>query len=264
MKKRIFWSILLSCFLTLLVTAAFVTSVLYVNSWEEYKREIETEVLYVGEAVNVMDASDGEASRYLEEVGRSTKNRITLIAADGSVLFDSYADEEDLDNHLSRPEIAAALADGSGQAERLSDTFGERSYYSALRLEDGSVLRIGGTAKSVLGIVGNALAWIVIVSVFVLLITVLAASLLTGTIIKPINKIDLNAPLAAPAYDELSPLLLRMEKQNARINKQIRELRKQQEEFNYITGNMGEGLVIFDDHGTVLTLNSSAESILGL
>ena len=263
MKKRIFWSILLSCFLTLLVTAAFVTSVLYVNSWEEYKREIETEVLYVGEAVNVMDASDGEASRYLEEVGRSTKNRITLIAADGSVLFDSYADEEDLDNHLSRPEIAAALADGSGQAERLSDTFGERSYYSALRLEDGSVLRIGGTAKSVLGIVGNALAWIVIVSVFVLLITVLAASLLTGTIIKPINKIDLNAPLAAPAYDELSPLLLRMEKQNARINKQIRELRKQQEEFNYITGNMGEGLVIFDDHGTVLTLNSSAESILG-
>lgn len=182
MKKRIFWSILLSCFLTLLVTAAFVTSVLYVNSWEEYKREIETEVLYVGEAVNVMDASDGEASRYLEEVGRSTKNRITLIAADGSVLFDSYADEEDLDNHLSRPEIAAALADGSGQAERLSDTFGERSYYSALRLEDGSVLRIGGTAKSVLGIVGNALAWIVIVSVFVLLITVLAASLLTGTI----------------------------------------------------------------------------------
>ena len=125
MKKRIFWSILLSCFLTLLVTAAFVTSVLYVNSWEEYKREIETEVLYVGEAVNVMDASDGEASRYLEEVGRSTKNRITLIAADGSVLFDSYADEEDLDNHLSRPEIAAALADGSGQAERQSDTFGE-------------------------------------------------------------------------------------------------------------------------------------------
>ena len=93
MKKRIFWSILLSCFLTLLVTAAFVTSVLYVNSWEEYKREIETEVLYVGEAVNVMDASDGEASRYLEEVGRSTKNRITLSAAVCSVVFDSYAEE---------------------------------------------------------------------------------------------------------------------------------------------------------------------------
>ena len=89
MKKRIFWSILLSCFLTLLITAAFVTSVLYVNSWEEYKHEIEIEALYVGEAVNVMDTANGAAARYLEEVGRSTKNRITLIAADGSVLFDS-------------------------------------------------------------------------------------------------------------------------------------------------------------------------------
>lgn len=246
MKKRIFWSILLSCFLTLLITAAFVTSVLYVNSWEEYKHEIEIEALYVGEAVNVMDTANGAAARYLEEVGRSTKNRITLIAADGSVLFDSYADEDDLDNHLSRPEIADALSAGSGQAERLSDTFGARSYYSALRLDDGSVLRIGGTSKSVLGIIGNALVWIVVVSAFVLLITVLAASLLTGTIIRPINKIDLNAPLAAPAYDELSPLLLRMEKQNARIHKQIRELSKQREEFHYITGNMSEGLVIFD------------------
>ena len=263
MKKRIFWSILLSCFLTLLITAAFVTSVLYVNSWEEYKHEIEIEALYVGEAVNVMDTANGAAARYLEEVGRSTKNRITLIAADGSVLFDSYADEDDLDNHLSRPEIADALSAGSGQAERLSDTFGARSYYSALRLDDGSVLRIGGTSKSVLGIIGNALVWIVVVSAFVLLITVLAASLLTGTIIRPINKIDLNAPLAAPAYDELSPLLLRMEKQNARIHKQIRELSKQREEFHYITGNMSEGLVIFDDHGAVLTINSSAESILG-
>lgn len=103
MKKRIFWSILLSCFLTLLITAAFVTSVLYVNSWEEYKHEIEIEALYVGEAVNVMDTANGAAARYLEEVGRSTKNRITLIAADGSVLFDSYADEDDLDNHLSPP-----------------------------------------------------------------------------------------------------------------------------------------------------------------
>ena len=103
MKKRIFWSILLSCFLTLLITAAFVTSVLYVNSWEEYKHEIEIEALYVGEAVNVMDTANGAAARYLEEVGRSTKNRITLIAADGSVLFDSYADEDDLDNHLSAP-----------------------------------------------------------------------------------------------------------------------------------------------------------------
>ena len=263
MKKRIFWSILLSCFLTLLITAAFVTSVLYVNSWVEYKHEIEIEALYVGEAVNVMDTANGAAARYLEEVGRSTKNRITLIAADGSVLFDSYADEDDLDNHLSRPEIADALSAGNGQAERLSDTFGARSYYSALRLDDGSVLRIGGTSKSVLGIIGNALVWIVVVSAFVLLITVLAASLLTGTIIRPINKIDLNAPLAAPAYDELSPLLLRMEKQNARIHKQIRELSKQREEFHYITGNMSEGLVIFDDHGAVLTINSSAESILG-
>ena len=231
MKKRIFWSILLSCFLTLLITAAFVTSVLYVNSWEEYKHEIEIEALYVGEAVNVMDTANGAAARYLEEVGRSTKNRITLIAADGSVLFDSYADEDDLDNHLSRPEIADALSAGSGQAERLSDTFGARSYYSALRLDDGSVLRIGGTSKSVLGIIGNALVWIVVVSAFVLLITVLAASLLTGTIIRPINK--------------------------------IRELSKQREEFHYITGNMSEGLVIFDDHGAVLTINSSAESILG-
>ena len=127
MKKRIFWSILLSCFLTLLITAAFVTSVLYVNSWEEYKHEIEIEALYVGEAVNVMDTANGAAARYLEEVGRSTKNRITLIAADGSVLFDSYADEDDLDNHLSRPEIADALSAGNGQAERLSDTFGARS-----------------------------------------------------------------------------------------------------------------------------------------
>ena len=260
MKRRVFWSILLSCLIVLLITSALVISIFYMNSWSEYKNEIKTQTIFIAERLNRFSGYGGDA--YLSAVANDTKNRITHIAYDGDVLFDSYTDEKTLDNHLGRPEIAEAVEKGEGSSERLSDTLGESTYYYALRLDDGSILRIAGTAKSVIGIIGNALPWIFLVVASVFVVSMLFSGLLTRSIIKPVNSLDLNDPLSNETYDELSPLLRRMEKQNKRIAEQIEELSERREEFEYIIGNMSEGLVIFGERGQVLSVNKSAVTFL--
>ena len=261
MRSRIFISICFACLLTLALCLISVTKIMYDGMYGELKAEVRNEAASISAALEAMDGE--ETGTYIAKVGRDIPDRITLVAADGTVLYDNYADPAQMENHSSRPEIADAVQNGSGEIMRSSETLGEVTYYYAVRLNSGSVIRIAARTKSVGGLLGNSVIWIVIVALAVFAAAVITAGALTKTIIRPINSIDLDDPVSNVTYDELSPLLTKMDKQNGRIAAQIEKLSRQKLEFDYVTGNMSEGLVIFGKSGNVITANAAAQKILG-
>lgn len=260
MRKRVFRSICLACFITLLLTATLVISVIYNNSAEVLKKEVINQSIFISKALE----SDADADmEYIAAIGKESENRISLISPDGTVIYDSFVKADTLENHLDRPEIKSAISNGSGDATRLSDTLGEKTYYYAVKLNNGDILRVAATSKSAFGIISSAMIWIVLIAIVILVLAVISAKWLTDLIIKPINNLNLEEPLSNSTYEELSPLLTRLEKQNQKISCQLEELTARQKEFEDITGAMNEGLVIYGEKGNILFENNSAKRILG-
>ncbi|HBP26223.1 MAG TPA: PAS domain-containing sensor histidine kinase, partial [Acholeplasmatales bacterium] len=255
MKRKIFWGVILATTITLFLSAVLLTGVFYENVVTEMREELVTEADYISKAL--VSADDN----YLNEVGLVSRNRITLIDFEGTVLFDNFADIATMENHLDRPEVQAALANGTGDAVRLSDTIGERTYYYAIRLIDGKVLRLAATTKTAFGIFAHSLIWIILTLAIVLAIVFAIAAQVTKSIVKPILKLDLDNPLGNDTYGELSPLLIRMARQNKKIDEQMKELSDKQNEFEEIMENMNEGLVIFGDKKNVLYANRTARKL---
>ncbi len=262
-KNRIFLSIFLGSFTALILSVIFITRVMYSAMTEELYNEVKNEARFISSALNYFEDDTENAAAYISETGSKNKNRITLCSPDGTVLYDNYADASALDNHSSRPEIAAARENGEGASVRASDTLGEQTFYYAVRLENGSVLRIANTSKSAVGLLAGSLIWIVFTALLIIGISAVGAAVLTGIVIKPVNGLDLDNPASNVTYEELSPLLTRMDKQSERIAAQIEELSRQKNELEYIMENMSEGLVILGTNGNVLSENPSAEKILG-
>lgn len=255
MKKSIFLSIAILSLLLLVITAAVLMFAMYNEFIDERQGEIATEAEYIKYALDMSEDSD---ESYLVVVGRASRNRLTLIDTDGTVLFDSFEPAESLENHLSRPEVQQALESGSGSSTRDSDTLGEKTYYYAVRLDDGMILRVAATIHSVAGVLRNI--WITIIAVLVLMIAfaLVAAGIITKHVIAPINKIDPEKPLECVPYDELSPLLMSMDSMNRRIKSQMEELKESRDEFDRITAAMSDALVIFGSDKRVITINKSA------
>ena len=264
MKRRIFTSIFFASLLTLILTFAFVSAILYNNAATSIKREVRNESIYISEAIKSYNENIIDISSYLNSAGAKSLNRITLISSDGIVTYDNFAQIQTMDNHSDRPEFIDAMKTGQGEITRFSDTLGESTYYYALKLNNNDVLRIASTTKSILGIVTESIVWFILIFIFIILISLLIARLLTKVVVKPINKLDLDNPLSNDTYEELSPLLLRMEKQKKEIKNRMDELTKTRDDFNFITDNMSEGLVIFSEKGYVLASNKSANKILGI
>lgn len=188
-------------------------------------------------------------------------DRLTLVAQDGTVLYDNRTNASEMENHAVRPEIAAAEKKGTGEDNRLSETFAEQTFYYAVRLKNGDILRISATADSVFGALSNASPWIVLIILLTLLVAAVLAGWLTGLFLKPIEALDLHDPMKGEAYDELSPLLHRMDKQNRKIQAQMDELQRRQAEFDDITAHMDEGLVLFSGKGMILFANHAARAL---
>lgn len=260
MRKRVFLSIFLCAAVTLLLTAAFTELFLYRSASESLQSEVREEAAYIAAAFDTMETDAREA--YIAALGETAANRITRIAADGEVLFDSAASAPQLENHLDRPEVASAIANGTGEDRRQSETLGEYTYYYAMRLSDGSVLRIANTEPNPYGLWRSSFGVLAAVAALVLLLAAVIAWLLTQSIVRPFNEIDLRHPLENHTYAELSPLLSRMEKQNREIDAQMQMLRARREEFEVITSNMQEGLVLVSQDGEVLSANAAAVRIL--
>ena len=198
---------------------------------------------------------------YLNQVRQVDETRLTLIAADGTVLYDSEADAAQMENHADRPEFRAALAQGMGQSTRPSETIGQETLYYARRLADGTVLRLADTQASVWGILWRMLPILLCTLIVTLVFSAVIARRMTRRMIAPLNALNLDDPLNNDVYDELSPLLSRLEAQKRQIAAQMREMTARSDEFSAIAHNMREGLLVLNASGIILTINRSAQRL---
>ena len=254
MKTRIFFSILLTTVFTLLVASGAVIAMLYGQFSADMQRELTTEARYVARAVN-------NGVRSLADIGRDAPHRLTLIAADGQVLYDNSANPSDMASHSGRPEVIAALETGEGESSRLSDTLRLRTFYAAVRLQNGDVVRLASMARGPLGLLASSLPGIMGVLLLSIVAALCVARRLTRALMDPVNTINLDDPLSNDTYDELSPLLLRLDQQNRRIAEQMSQLTAKQRELDCITGQMAEGLIVIGSGKTILFANRSARGL---
>lgn len=261
MKKKILFNMCILSVISILLCSVLIVAVYYQNIETQIKLELKAEAEYIGTAADIA------GNEYLKAIDsdKTDITRVTLITSDGSVVFDNtVGDVNELDNHLGRTEIQNALKYGSGSSTRFSDTLREKTFYYAVRLDDGSVLRVARTTDSIVSSILSMLPLICVIIAAVCILSVIIASILTKNIVKPILNIDLNSSNTDFKYDELSPLLARIEKQSEQIRLQIAELKKKQAEFNAITDNMNEGFIVIDSKADVLSYNHAALNLLGI
>lgn len=255
MKKKISITMCLMTAVSVIITAVMISLVIYRKNYNEMKSMIKAEAEYISQAIDTEDIN------YLESVKNVTPSRITWIDSNGNVIYDSAG--ENLSNHSDRPEIIDAVKNGSGESSRLSETFSEQTYYYAVKLTNGTILRMSDTTSSIYHDIFSALPYTVIVIAIIIILAIIVSNNETEKIIKPINELDLDNPSNNLKYDELAPLLRRIEKQNSDIEKYISELKAKQVEFETVTENMSEGLIIINQKSTILSCNKSAVAILG-
>lgn len=255
MRKRVFSSIFLAALVTLAVTVSLLLMAVHSGLSQDLRERLSEECNYIAAA------AVSEEQQELQHIGSVYADRITLVDTDGTVLYDNKSDAAQMENHASRPEIAEALEKGVGESSRLSDTLSEQTSCYAIRLADGTVLRVSSTADSAFGALSSASPWIVLIVLLALLVAALLASWLTHVFLEPIVALDLHEPLKNDAYDELSPLLHRMDKQNRKIESQLGELKRRQAEFDDITARMDEGLVLFSAQGDILFANRAVRAL---
>ena len=256
MTKKIFQSILLVAGCVLLASLLIIMGFLYDYFGGVEENQLRDELSLAAAAVE-----DG-GTDYLSQLTADCY-RLTWIAADGSVLYDTKTDAESLENHASRAEVSQALAIGTGESTRYSSTLMEKTMYYAQRLDDGTVLRISISRATVGMIAVGMIQPLLIVLIVALILSGLLARRLSRRIVDPLNSLDLEHPLDNDAYEELSPLLKRIHHQHVEIQTQLRELREKTDEFTQITGSMREGLVLLDEHGSILSINAAAQALFG-
>ena len=256
MTKKIFQSILLVAGCVLLASLLIIMGFLYDYFGGVEENQLRDELSLAAAAVE-----DG-GTDYLSRL-TADRCRLTWIAADGSVLYDTRTDAESLENHASRTEVSQALATGTGESTRYSSTLMEKTMYYAQRLDDGTVLRISISRATVGMIAVGMIQPLLIVLIVALILSGLLARRLSRRIVDPLNSLDLEHPLDNDAYEELSPLLKRIHRQHVEIQTQLRELREKTDEFTQITGSMREGLILLDEHGSILSINAAAQTLFG-
>ena len=256
MTKKIFQSILLVAGCVLLASLLIIMGFLYDYFGGVEENQLRDELSLAAAAVE-----DG-GTDYLSQL-TADRCRLTWIAADGSVLYDTKTNAESLENHASRAEVSQALATGTGESTRYSSTLMEKTMYYAQRLDDGTVLRISISRATGGMIAVGMIQPLLIVLIVALILSGLLARRLSRRIVDPLNSLDLEHPLDNDAYEELSPLLKRIHHQHVEIQTQLRELREKTDEFTQITGSMREGLVLLDEHGSILSINVAAQALFG-
>lgn len=239
------------CALVLAVGLAAVMGILYSNFDGQMRKELSKEAAYLAYGV------EQQGLNYLKNI-KDKSARITYIDQDGTVLFDNEADVSEMKNHSDRTEFQKAEKYGAGESSRYSDTLSEKTIYYALRLKDGTVLRVSGTQDSVLALVENLIFPLCGLLGLMLILSGIMASAISKRIVKPINELDLESPEENRIYEELSPLLSKIHRQNREIQNQLELAKQQQEEFALITENMQEGLIVIDKYTMILSANSSA------
>lgn len=255
MTKKIFKAILLVAGVVLVACLVLIVGFMYEYFKGVQERQMKDELDLAAAAVN------GCGGEYLSKVS-SDRYRLTLIAADGTVVFDTKTDAETLENHADRQEIRDAFVNGEGESSRYSSTLLEKTIYRAVRLEDGSVLRISISRATIGVLVLGMLQPLVVIMIITLILSGVLANSLSKRIVEPLNELDLEHPLDNnDSYEELAPLLNRINRQHLQITEQLCDLQKKKDEFEQITASMQEGLILLDNKGTVLSINAAAQKV---
>ena len=254
MTRKIFKSTLAVAIITLVFSISIITGVLYSYFDSTQQAQLRSELHLAAKATEEL----GKA--YLAELNYN-RYRITWVDKEGNVIYDSHVGAQSMENHGDREEIKEAFTKGEGSSVRYSDTLTEETIYEALRLEDGTILRISISSATAFALI---LRMAQPISALLLLIVVLSACLthyMAKKVVEPLNKINLENPMENDVYEEVSPLLHRIHSQQCDIKKQMMLLEHKQEEFNQITENMKEALVLLDSKDKIVSLNSVAKEL---
>ena len=254
MTSKILKSILSVAVAVLLATLLVITGVLYQYFGGVQQSQLKDELSLAASATEQL----GE--KYLETLS-SDRYRLTWVAPDGTVLFDTRADAAAMENHADREEIKEAMTSGTGSSSRNSATLTEQTIYEATRLEDGSVLRISVSRATALVLVLGMIQPLAAIALAAIALSAWLAHRMAKRVVEPLNKLDLDKPMDNDAYEELSPLLHRIHAQRQEIKKQVWALKQKQDEFDQITGNMKEALVLLDAKGRIVSINPAARKL---
>ena len=255
MTKKIFRSTVAVGLAVLLASLLIIMGALYSYFGHVQEQQLRDELSIAAAAM-----TDGDGEVYLSRL-HSDDYRITWLKADGTVLYDTRADASTMENHAQRQEVRQALANGAGESSRYSATLLEKTLYYAQRLPDGTVLRLSASRVTMGVLLLSMLPAILAVIAVALILSAILAGRVSRHIVRPLNTLDLEHPLENDAYEELSPLLRRLEHQRRQIDEQLRALRRRSEEFEQITASMTEGLVLLDNNGTILSINPAAGTV---
>ena len=259
MKNKIFRALVALAAMAVLLASLLITFVVSQDFFNETKKELSQEARYISMGL----ASGGDD--YLNKIAAENTGdvRVTLIDSDGTVLFDNQAEARTLENHAMRQEVMEAIANGSGEEERFSDTLDQTTYYYAVRLEDGKILRLARTIDSIYKSVMQMTPFMLGIVILVAALASVVARRLTKNLVQPLDDVNLDEPLDNDTYDELAPFLTRIAKQKRQLSKNLAKLRSKQEELTIITNNMNEGMVLLNGYQNVLFINESAAKIFG-
>lgn len=257
MHNKIFRSSMLVTLLVLLSSIVLIMGILYDYFESQLINELKREAAYISIAI------ENEGIEYLDSI-ENENERITLIAPDGTVIADTVADTDVLENHIDREEVKEAIQNGSGTSSRYSDTLTEKIVYYALEMKDGNILRISARHYTVFTILFGLLQPIMIVVFISILLSLWLCHRVSVKIVEPINTLDLEHPENNETYDELTPFLKKIAHQRKIIDKQLKDAVQMQEEFKLITENMSEGFLVIDREMRILTHNTAAMKLLNM
>ena len=253
MKRKIFGSMVLISLITIILTAAAFSVLLYQQLENDMERELKNQMALV------MTGYGESGIVYLQEIrGEDRNSRITLIAPSGKVLYDNRAIPSEMENHKDRLEVKAAFETGKGEGVRNSDTLGSQFFYLAQKTDDGNVLRLSIRTDSIRTSMGESVIFLVGILLLIGVLAMVFSRMQTRRIIQPINDIDLEHPEGEKLYEELFPLVSRIHNLNQSVQDKMRELSARTDNFNRITSHMEEGLIILDRAGKIITINRSA------
>lgn len=254
MTSKIFKSIMAVAGAVLLATLVIIMGCLYHYFGSVREQQLQDDLSLAAAAV------EQKGAEYLSAIS-SNRYRLTWVDEDGTVLYDTQSDAGAMENHADRKEIKDALHYGEGGSVRYSTTLMEKTMYAARRLSDGSVLRISVSQVTVAVLVLGMLQPIIIVLVVALILSGWLAKRVARGVVEPLNQLDLEHPLENDTYEEIAPLLTRINQQHRRIDSQVLELKQRKDEFEQVTDGLKEGLVLLNAQGMILSINRAAQGI---
>lgn len=258
MANKIFRSILFVAILVLGMTTVFIVDEMYQSFLLSQMEllEAETKIIAYGIEKNGVD--------FIDDLDRSDY-RVTLIEKDGSVIFDNSGnDVSSMDNHLDREEVIQAINEGYGSSSRQSSTLTEKLVYTAMRLSNGNIVRLSSTYPSIFHVVTIVAQPLLLVVLAIIVLSFFIAYSLAKRIVEPLNQLDVDSPDDDNCYKEIKPIMKKLSNQQEMIDHDRKMLERRKQEFETITANMNEGLVLLNNEKMIIDINHSASIILNI